>query len=89
MALLDSQDENAERVGRAIAERSDDHKGRTAPSTRPRLPALSHHDGTAQTPARRWRAFALLAVAFFMTVVDLTIVNVAQPTIGRKLHFPE
>ncbi len=38
---------------------------------------------------RRWRAFALLAVAFFMTVVDLTIVNVALPTIGRKLHFSE
>jgi len=41
------------------------------------------------TPARRWRAFALLAVAYFMTIVDLTIVNVALPTIGRKLHFPE
>jgi EmrB/QacA subfamily drug resistance transporter len=37
----------------------------------------------------RWRAFALLAVAFFMTVVDLTITNVALPTIGRKLHFPQ
>ena len=37
----------------------------------------------------RWRAFAVLAVAFFMTVVDLTIVNVALPTIGRKLHFSE
>src|ERR1700678_979721 len=37
----------------------------------------------------RWRAFALLAVAYFMTIVDLTIVNVALPTIGRKLHFPE
>ena len=37
----------------------------------------------------RWYAFALLAVAFFMTIVDLTIVNVALPTIGRKLHFPE
>src|SRR6266550_4688676 len=24
-----------------------------------------------------------------MTVIDLTIVNVALPTIGRKLHFPE
>jgi EmrB/QacA subfamily drug resistance transporter len=35
----------------------------------------------------RWRAFALLAVAFFMTVVDLTIVNTALPTIGRDLHF--
>ena len=37
---------------------------------------------------RRWRAFALLAVSFLMTVIDLTIVNVALPTIGRKLHFP-
>ncbi len=37
----------------------------------------------------RWRAFAVLAVAFFMTIVDLTIVNVALPTIGRDLHFSE
>jgi EmrB/QacA subfamily drug resistance transporter len=37
----------------------------------------------------RWRAFALLAVSFFMTVVDLTIVNVSLPTIGRSLHFSE
>ncbi len=38
---------------------------------------------------RRWRAFAVLAAAFFMTIVDLTIINVALPTIGRKLDFPE
>src|SRR5258706_7863121 len=38
---------------------------------------------------RRWRAFAVLAVSFFMTVADLAIVNVALPTIGRKLHMPE
>jgi hypothetical protein len=31
--------------------------------------------------------FTLLAVSYFMTIVDLTIVNVALPTIGRKLHF--
>src|SRR5881392_4009291 len=37
----------------------------------------------------RWRAFALLAVSFFMTIVDLTIVNVALPTIGRELNFSE
>src|SRR6266487_3462241 len=37
----------------------------------------------------RWRAFAVLAVSFFMTIVDLTIVNVALPTIGRKLHVSE
>ncbi len=35
----------------------------------------------------RWRAFALLAVSFFMTVIDLTIVNVSLPTISRDLHF--
>ena len=40
-------------------------------------------------PTHRWRAFAVLAVSFFMTIVDLTIVNVALPTIGRKLHFNE
>jgi EmrB/QacA subfamily drug resistance transporter len=37
----------------------------------------------------RWRAFALLAVSFFMTTIDLTIVNTALPTIGRDLHFAE
>src|SRR5215813_5906751 len=38
---------------------------------------------------RRWRAFALLVTSFFMTIVDLTIVNVSLPTIGRALHFSE
>jgi EmrB/QacA subfamily drug resistance transporter len=37
----------------------------------------------------RWRAFAVLAVSYFMTIVDLTIVNVSLPTIGRALHFSE
>jgi MFS family permease len=37
----------------------------------------------------RWRAFVLLAVAFFMTVIDLTIVNVSLPTIGRDLHVSQ
>src|SRR5256886_915010 len=43
----------------------------------------------ASAPVRRWRAFTVLAVSYFMTIVDLTIVNVALPTIGRKLHFSE
>src|SRR6185437_12345838 len=42
-----------------------------------------------ESSVQRWRAFAVLAVAYFMTIVDLTIVNVALPTIGRKLHFSE
>src|SRR5438552_11024159 len=37
----------------------------------------------------RWRAFSLLAVAFFMTTIDLTIVNTSLPTIGRDLHFSQ
>jgi EmrB/QacA subfamily drug resistance transporter len=37
----------------------------------------------------RWRAFSLLAVSYFMTIIDLTIVNVSLPTIGRDLHFTE
>ena len=44
---------------------------------------------TSTRQIRRWRAFAVLAVSFFMTIVDLTIVNVALPTIGRELHFSE
>jgi EmrB/QacA subfamily drug resistance transporter len=40
-------------------------------------------------PAHRWRAFSLLAVCMLMTVMDLTIVNISLPTIGRKLHFSE
>jgi len=41
------------------------------------------------TTDRRWRAYAVLAVSYFMTIVDLTITNVALPTIGRDLHFAE
>jgi hypothetical protein len=31
----------------------------------------------SNTEVHRWRAFAVLAVAYFMTIIDLTIVNVA------------
>ncbi len=43
---------------------------------------------TPTTPhVHRWRAFVLLAIAYFVTCVDLTVVNVSLPTIGRDLHF--
>ncbi len=42
---------------------------------------------SASPTSHRWRAFALLAVAYFMTIIDLTIVNVSLPTIGRDLGF--
>ena len=38
---------------------------------------------------RRWLALGLVCVAFFMTVLDVSIVNVALPSIGRSLHFSE
>src|ERR671934_22240 len=70
--------------------------GSLPPSTASRLvgkpPMCVKEAGMNQEPivqARRWRAFAVLAVAFFMTIIDLTIVNVALPSIGRDLHFSE
>src|ERR1700730_3396966 len=50
---------------------------------------VSDEEAAVPGEVRRWRAFSLLAVAFFMSIVDVTIVSVALPTIGRKLHFPE
>jgi EmrB/QacA subfamily drug resistance transporter len=41
---------------------------------------------TAPDP-RRWKALALLCFAFFMVVLDIAIVNVALPSIGRDLDF--
>jgi EmrB/QacA subfamily drug resistance transporter len=41
---------------------------------------------TAPDP-RRWKALVLLCFAFFMVVLDIAIVNVALPSIGRDLDF--
>jgi EmrB/QacA subfamily drug resistance transporter len=35
----------------------------------------------------RWRALAVVGAAFLMTVLDISIVNVALPTIGEELEF--
>ena len=67
-------------------------EGAGAPPTGPRAAGRAVRLVTSQPPqppGRRWRAFALLVVAYFITIVDFTIVNVALPTIGRTLHFPE
>ena len=37
----------------------------------------------------RWKALAIVCAAFFMTVLDVSIVNVALPSIGRALHFSQ
>ena len=41
---------------------------------------------TAPDP-HRWQALALLCTAMFMTILDVSIVNVALPSIGRSLEF--
>ena len=46
-------------------------------------------DAVAVPDPRRWKALAIVCVAFFMTVLDVSIVNVALPSIGRSLHFSE
>jgi EmrB/QacA subfamily drug resistance transporter len=38
---------------------------------------------------RRWQALALVCVAFFMTILDVSIVNVALPSIKNSLHVSD
>ena len=44
---------------------------------------------TTEHDPRRWQALAIVCAAFFMTVLDVSIVNVALPSIGRALNFSE
>ena len=37
----------------------------------------------------RWKALTVVCAAFFMTILDVSIVNVALPSIGRDLHFSQ
>ncbi|MDQ3890874.1 MAG: MFS transporter [Actinomycetota bacterium] len=36
---------------------------------------------------RRWKALAVLGIAYLMVVLDVSVVNVALPSIQRDLHF--
>ena len=42
---------------------------------------------TAQENARRWKALAVLGIAYLMVVLDVAIVNVALPSIQTDLGF--
>jgi EmrB/QacA subfamily drug resistance transporter len=44
---------------------------------------------TPHPDPRRWQALALVCVAMFMTVLDVSIVNVALPSIKTSLHVAE
>src|ERR1700687_1291341 len=39
--------------------------------------------------SRKWLALAIICVAQFMVILDVSIVNVALPSIQRGLHFSE
>jgi EmrB/QacA subfamily drug resistance transporter len=41
------------------------------------------------TESRKWFALAIICVAQFMVILDVSIVNVALPSIQRGLHFSE
>ncbi len=44
---------------------------------------------TAAPDPRRWKALILVCAAIFVVVLDIAIVNVALPSIGRDLDFAE
>jgi EmrB/QacA subfamily drug resistance transporter len=44
---------------------------------------------TAGPDPRRWQALALVCVAFFMTILDVSIVNVALPSIKKSLDVSD
>jgi len=41
----------------------------------------------AELDPLRWKALAVICAAFFMTILDVSIVNVALPSIGEDLEF--
>src|SRR5262245_11288541 len=50
---------------------------------------VAHHTSAPALDPRRWWALALLCGAFFMVILDATIVLVALPSIGADLGFSE
>ncbi|MFD9685586.1 MFS transporter [Kitasatospora sp. NPDC059088] len=60
---------------------------RDAEPPRPQPPGASAVGGRAE--ARRWRALTVCLVAGFMTLLDVSIVNVALPTVRAGLHMSD
>src|SRR3982751_1365197 len=44
-------------------------------------------DRTTAPDPRRWKALAVLGVAYLMVVLDVSVVNVALPSIQKDLNF--
>jgi EmrB/QacA subfamily drug resistance transporter len=47
----------------------------------------SHVESAPGAERRSWALLVLLTVAQFMVIIDMTVVNVALPSIGRSLRF--
>src|SRR5499427_4319305 len=69
--MLDTQEESMSQATRADAIS--------------RQPGPEGHAAAAPNP-RRWWALAATSFGLFMALLDVTIVNVALPTIGKDLH---
>jgi len=52
-------------------------------------PSVAAHATQAGHERKRWFALAVLCLGVLMIVLDVTIVNVALPTIRESLHFSE
>ena len=46
-------------------------------------------DETVVTPGRRWWALVAICIAQLMAVLDLTIMNIALPSLQRDLGFSD
>src|SRR5258707_169276 len=51
--------------------------------------ATERGDVAMQADPLRWKALTIVCAAFFMTILDVSIVNVALPSIGKSLHISE
>jgi EmrB/QacA subfamily drug resistance transporter len=56
---------------------------------RPARDPVGDHLLPPQPDPHRWQALALVCVAFFMTILDVSIVNVALPSIKSSLHVSD
>jgi EmrB/QacA subfamily drug resistance transporter len=57
------------------------HPSADAPATH------DHHGHHPDEPRRPWTIFALMIAAQFMVILDVSVVNVALPSISRSLHL--
>src|SRR5437764_11483050 len=57
--------------------------------TRYRSPNGPTSVSVSATSRRRWAALVVLCLGQLMIVLDVTVVNVALPTIQRELHFSQ